>query len=90
LMRLGDICTTESDGGYYVANCGFPVRHDVDAQMNIGDILYAILYAMLFESDVLKNKFNLNDVEGFVNKINKLIDILVKRRHHRYQIILLT
>jgi len=80
LMRLGDICTTESDGGYYVANCGFPVRHDVDAQMNIGDILYAILYAMLFESDVLKNKFNLNDVEGFVNKINKLIDILVKRR----------
>jgi len=80
LMRLGGICTTESDGGYYVAEHGSSVRHDVDAQMNIGNILYAILYAMLFESDVLKNKFNLNDVEGFVNKINKLIDILVKRR----------
>ncbi|MFP3172640.1 MAG: DEAD/DEAH box helicase [Acidilobus sp.] len=44
--------------------------------MTIGNILYA----MFVESDVLKNKFNLNDVEGFVNKINKLIDILVKRR----------
>jgi hypothetical protein len=76
LMRLDDICTTESDGGYYVAEHESSIRHNVDAQMTIGNILYA----MFVGSDVLKNKFNLNDVEGFVNKINKLIDILVKRR----------
>jgi superfamily II DNA or RNA helicase len=75
-MRLGDICTTESDGGYYVAKHGFSVRHNVDAQMTIVDVLYA----MLVESDVLLKKFNLNDVEGFVDKIRKLIDILVERR----------
>jgi hypothetical protein len=28
LMRLGDICTTESGGGYYVAKHGFSVRHN--------------------------------------------------------------
>jgi CRISPR/Cas system-associated endonuclease/helicase Cas3 len=76
LMRLGDICTTESDGGYYVAKHGFSVRHNVDAQMTIVDVLYA----MLVESDVLLNKFGLNDVDGFVDKIRKLIDILVERR----------
>jgi len=76
LMRLGDVCTTESDGGYYVAKHGFSVRHNVDAQMTIVDVLYA----MLVESDVLINKFNLNDVEDFVKNIGKLIDILIKRR----------
>jgi len=75
-MRLGDICTTESDGGYYVAKHGFSARHNVDAQMTIVDVLYA----MLVESDVLLNKFGLNDVDGFVDKIRKLIDILVERR----------
>jgi len=75
-MRLGDICTTENDSGYYVAKHGFSVRHNVDAQMTIGDVLYA----MLVESDVLKKKFDLSDVEGFVGKISKLIDILIKRR----------
>jgi superfamily II DNA/RNA helicase len=75
-MRLGDICTTESDGGYYVAKHGFSVRHNVDAQMTIVDVLYA----MLVESDVLINKFNLNDVEGFVDKIRKPIDILIESR----------
>jgi superfamily II DNA/RNA helicase len=44
--------------------------------MTIGDVLYA----MLVESDVLKKKFDLSDVEGFVSKISKLIDILIKRR----------
>ncbi|MFP3319607.1 MAG: DEAD/DEAH box helicase [Acidilobus sp.] len=76
LMRLGDICATESDGGYYVAKHGSSVRHNVDAQMTIVDVLYA----MLVESDVLINKFGLNDVDGFVDKIRKLIDILVERR----------
>ncbi len=76
LMRVGDICTTESDGGYYVAKHGFSVRHNVDAQMTIVDVLYA----MLVESDALLNKFGLNDVDGFVDKIRKLIDILVERR----------
>jgi hypothetical protein len=75
-MRLGDICATESDGGYYVAKHGFSARHNVDAQMTIVDVLYA----MLVESDVLLNKFGLNDVDGFVDKIGKLIDILVERR----------
>ncbi|MCQ4448957.1 MAG: hypothetical protein NO076_06940 [Sulfolobales archaeon] len=39
-----------------------------------------VLYAMLVESDVLIKKFDLNDVEGFVGKISKLIDILIERR----------
>jgi len=75
-MRLGDICTTENDGGYYIAKHGFSGRHNVDAQMTIVDVLYA----MLVESDVLIKKFDLSDVEGFVDKISKLIDILIKRR----------
>jgi superfamily II DNA/RNA helicase len=84
-MRLGDICTTGSDGGYYVAKHGFSARHNVDAQMTIVDVLYA----MLVESDVLlkklekkfeEKKFGPNDVEGLVNIISKLIDILIKGR----------
>ena len=81
LMRLGDICATESDGGYYVAKHGFSVRHNVDAQMTIVDVLYA----MLVESDALLRKFEEkelgpNDVEGFVNIISKLIHILIESR----------
>ncbi len=81
LMRLGDICTTESDGGYYVAKHGFSVRHNVDAQMTIVDVLYA----MLVESDALLRKFEEkelgpNDVDGFVKIISKLINILVEGR----------
>jgi len=81
LMRLGDICATESDGGYYVAKHGFSVRHNVDAQMTIVDVLYA----MLVESDSLLRKFEEkelgpNDVEGFVNIISKLIHILIESR----------
>jgi len=70
LIRLGDLCMKTIDKqGYYVSEHGFPVRHNVDAQMTILDVLYAIL---IETEDELKRSgyvFDKDDVKSFISNL---------------------
>jgi len=70
LMRLGDLCIEMRNGqGYYVSEHGTFVRHNVDAQMTILDVLYAIL---IETEDELKRSgyvFDKDDVKSFISNL---------------------
>jgi len=70
LIRLGDLCMRTNDKqGYYVSEHGFPVRHNVDAQMTILDVLYAILIETEDELKISGYVFDKDDIKSFINKL---------------------
>jgi len=70
LMRLGDLCIEmHNRQGYYVSEHGTFVRHNVDAQMTILDVLYAILIETEEELRRHNYAFDQNDVKAFINKL---------------------
>jgi superfamily II DNA/RNA helicase len=69
-MRLGDLCIEmRNRQGYYVSEHGTFVRHNVDAQMTILDVLYAILIETEEELRRHNYAFDQNDVRAFINKL---------------------
>jgi superfamily II DNA/RNA helicase len=69
-MRLGDLCIEmHNRQGYYVSEHGTFVRHNVDAQMTILDVLYAILIETEEELRRHNYAFDQNDVKAFINKL---------------------